>query len=155
MTFPRRARLTDPARIKREDHDVLWRAIESAVVDVCRHHPDYLTPKGADSICTSVTKRAVGNVLAMATEARKGGCESGWNAADGCYVSGSNGVDRISPWGREGLRNLSPRIRSIQHHHKLGRIIRATASPALSQAWQDYLDHIWAAQRALRAKGLE
>ncbi|HMT45492.1 MAG TPA: hypothetical protein PKE59_00090 [Novosphingobium sp.] len=59
--------------MKAEDHQLLWRLVEGAVVDAFRSHPDYLTPRGDDRAVESITKRVVGQLVGHANEARKRG----------------------------------------------------------------------------------
>lgn len=69
----RRSSLKSPARMKRQDHQRLWRMVEGAVIDALQSHPDYLTPKGEQSAVESITKRVVGQLVGHATEAQKRG----------------------------------------------------------------------------------
>lgn len=71
MTSPRRVPAASPARLKRAQHARLWRAVEGAVVDAFKNHPNYLTAKGRHSAVESVTKRVVGAVIHQAST---GGC---------------------------------------------------------------------------------
>lgn len=61
------------ARMKAADHRRLWLLVEGAVTDALQTHPDYLTPKGAQSAVESITKRVVGQLVGHASEARKRG----------------------------------------------------------------------------------
>jgi hypothetical protein len=74
---PRRPPANSPARMKRADHARLWRAIEGAVVDAAKSHPEYYTDAARKDMVGSVTKRAVGAVLSLAPETREGGRASG------------------------------------------------------------------------------
>jgi hypothetical protein len=74
---PRRPSANSPARMKRADHARLWRAIEGAVVDAVKSHPEYYTDAARKNMVGSITKRAVGAVLSLASETREGGRESG------------------------------------------------------------------------------
>lgn len=69
----RRTGRRTPAYMARQEHAALWRLIEGAVVDAFNSHPDYLTDKGRASVCQSVTKRVVGQLVSRAKETRKGG----------------------------------------------------------------------------------
>ena len=59
----RRPSPKSPARLKRKDHQHLWRLVEGAVVDAFTQHPDYLTDKGRFAAAESVTKRVVGAIV--------------------------------------------------------------------------------------------
>lgn len=59
----RRPHRNSPARIKRRDHQRIWRMVEGAVVDAFQQHPDYLTVKGQAAAVESVTKRVVGVIV--------------------------------------------------------------------------------------------
>lgn len=54
-----------PARQKHAMRHDLWDAIEGAVADCFRQHPEYLTEGGKRSAVESITKRAVGSVLSV------------------------------------------------------------------------------------------
>ena len=61
----RRPPENSPARQKHAIRHDLWDAIEGAVVDCFRQHPEYLTESGKHSAVESITKRAVGSVLSV------------------------------------------------------------------------------------------
>ncbi len=65
MPRARRSPRHDPARSKWREQDDLWRAIEGAVVDAIRNHPDYLTDKGLREMPRSVTKRVMGSIQSV------------------------------------------------------------------------------------------
>jgi hypothetical protein len=69
--IPRRPPLTDPARLKRAEFARIWNAVEGAVVDAMQQHPEYYTDAGRKHMVVSVTKRAVGSLIATLT--REGG----------------------------------------------------------------------------------
>ena len=71
VTLARRTPDASPAKLKRADHLRLWRIVEGAVLNAFREHPEYLTEAGAKSAVQSVTKRVVGEVVALASEVRK------------------------------------------------------------------------------------
>lgn len=68
-----RAAAKSPARMKRPDHHRLWRLVEGAVLDAFANHPEYLTEAGKRMAVQSVTKRVVGQIVGLATEARERG----------------------------------------------------------------------------------
>ena len=74
---PRRPSANSPARMKRADHARLWKAIEGAVVDAVKSHPEYYTDAARKNMVGSITKRAGGAVLSLASETREGGRASG------------------------------------------------------------------------------
>ena len=61
----RRTSENSPARQKHAMRHDLWDAIEGAVVDCFRQHPEYLTESGKHSAVESITKRAVGSVISV------------------------------------------------------------------------------------------
>ncbi|WHZ36523.1 hypothetical protein [Sagittula sp. MA-2] len=65
MTHIRRTSERSPARLKHEDHLALWRAVEGALLDMAKQHPDYLTERGLKLFLPSATKRVVGAVRSL------------------------------------------------------------------------------------------
>jgi hypothetical protein len=74
----RRPSPKNPAVLKHQDHQRLWRMVEGAVVDALRSHPEYLTARGERSAVASITKRVVGNLTGHAKQTLAGG------RLDGC-----------------------------------------------------------------------
>jgi hypothetical protein len=89
---PRRPSPHHPAVLKRDDHKRLWRAVAGAVVDTLKSHPEYITDAGQKHAVLSITKRVVGNVVALVHETRKGGRASGCQAGGAANAPASGGV---------------------------------------------------------------
>jgi hypothetical protein len=79
---PKRTHDNNPSKVKYKEYHTLWNIIEGAVVDAMKHHPDYFTKKGLDSLTTSITKRVVGAVIHNAKRTRKGGRLGGCEKSD-------------------------------------------------------------------------
>ena len=76
---PTRTHRKDPARLKRKDVADMWNAIEGALADAMKMHPEYFTDAGLQNALRSMTKRAVGHLIALQT--RKGGRQGGLTLA--------------------------------------------------------------------------
>lgn len=66
----RRTRKKSPSRLKHEDHLALWQAVEGALLDMAKHHPDYFTDRGRELFLPSSTKRVVGAVRSLKGDGR-------------------------------------------------------------------------------------
>ncbi len=94
----RRPSTKSPARMKHAEHTALWNAVEGAVVDAFRHHPDCLTDKGRRSFVESITKRVVGSVRSALADGRVSGCKR-----PECRQASGHGVVHAAPESRPWL----------------------------------------------------
>ena len=102
----RRPSPKNPAVLKHQDHQRLWRMVEGAVVDALRSHPEYLTARGERAAVASITKRVVGNLAGHAKQTLAGGRLGGCTAPTSFH--GDVGTDGVARPCSEGLGLLSP-----------------------------------------------
>ncbi len=61
--MPKHIHKHDPARMKWSHHQRLFAAVETAVIEAIKAHPEYLTEAGDDYAVRSITKRVVGQIV--------------------------------------------------------------------------------------------
>ena len=101
-----------PARLKHADHLALWRAIEGAVIDCFRQHPDYLTERGQREVLRSLVKRAVGSVRSVMADGRVSGCECSGGALNASEPGGVSDAPNgtVLPPQAGGVSHRPPRL---------------------------------------------